>query len=163
MTVYLPEWNSHCTRANCTVLVPYSDELAIHSCTLICLQKQVASLSSAVVLLLVVIAYGNSKMATNHQRFTSSYGGTVAYPAQNFWRDKIFELGKQQYFVWDTTSQSAKWLDMLKIGAMAPWMWSPNSNFRLQLQVSRCFGSSSGSNINKFLFPRSRLIWSIEN
>ena len=29
--------------------------------------------------------------------------------------DKMLTLGKQHYFVWDTASQSTKWLDMLKI------------------------------------------------
>jgi len=30
MTVYLPAWHSHCTRAWFTVLVSCSDELAVH-------------------------------------------------------------------------------------------------------------------------------------
>jgi len=29
-------------------------------------------------------------------------------------------LGKQQYFVWDTASQSTKWLDILKIWEALP-------------------------------------------
>jgi len=34
----------------------------------------------------------------------------------------MFDLGEQQYFVWDTASQSRKWRDTLKIfGGMATW------------------------------------------
>ena len=40
MTVYLPVWHWHCTRARFTVLVSCSDEFAVHSCPLLCLQKQ---------------------------------------------------------------------------------------------------------------------------
>ena len=43
-TVYLPVW--HCTRARFTVLVSYSDEIAVRSCPLLCLQMQVAKLAS---------------------------------------------------------------------------------------------------------------------
>ena len=32
MTVFLPVWNSHCTRVRFTIIVPCSDELAVHSC-----------------------------------------------------------------------------------------------------------------------------------
>jgi len=32
MTVFLPVWNSHCTRVRFTVTVSCSDELAVHSC-----------------------------------------------------------------------------------------------------------------------------------
>jgi len=38
MTVHLPVWHSHCTRARFTVLVSCSAELAVHSCPLLCLQ-----------------------------------------------------------------------------------------------------------------------------
>ena len=45
MTVYLPVWHSHCTRASFTVLVSRRDELlTVHACPLICLQRQVAKL-----------------------------------------------------------------------------------------------------------------------
>jgi len=46
MTVHLPVWHSHCTWVRFTVLVSCSDQLAIHSCPLICLQRQVAKLAS---------------------------------------------------------------------------------------------------------------------
>jgi len=43
MTVYFPVWHSHCTRASLTVLESRHDELlTVHSCPLICLQRQVA-------------------------------------------------------------------------------------------------------------------------
>jgi len=35
MTVYLPEWHSHCTRARFTAVVSCSDDLAVHSCPLL--------------------------------------------------------------------------------------------------------------------------------
>jgi len=40
MTVYLPVWHSHCTRSKFTALVLRSDELAVHSCPLICPQRR---------------------------------------------------------------------------------------------------------------------------
>jgi len=45
MTVYLPVVPSRCTRASFTVVMSFSDELAVHSCPLLCLQRQVAKLS----------------------------------------------------------------------------------------------------------------------
>jgi len=45
MTVCFPVWHSHCTKASFTVLVSRRDELlTVHSCPLICLQRQVAKL-----------------------------------------------------------------------------------------------------------------------
>jgi len=41
MTVYLPVWHSHCTRARFTFLVSWTDKLAVYSCPLLCLQRQV--------------------------------------------------------------------------------------------------------------------------
>jgi len=46
MTVFLPEWNSHCTRVRSTVVVSCSDELAVDSCPLLCLQRWVANVAS---------------------------------------------------------------------------------------------------------------------
>ena len=37
---------------------------------------------------------------------------------KSFWGTKMFDLGEQQYFVWDAASQSTKWLNILKMG---PW------------------------------------------
>jgi len=39
MTLYLPVW--HCSRARFTVLVSCNDEIAVRSCPLLCLQRQV--------------------------------------------------------------------------------------------------------------------------
>jgi len=39
MRVLLPLLNSHCTRVRFTVIVSCSDELAVHSCLLLCLQR----------------------------------------------------------------------------------------------------------------------------
>jgi len=44
MTVYLPVWHSHCTSVRFTVLVSCSDEFAVHSCSLFCLERQVRKL-----------------------------------------------------------------------------------------------------------------------
>jgi len=41
MTVYLPVWHSHCTRARFTVVMSYSGELVVHSCQFLCLQGDV--------------------------------------------------------------------------------------------------------------------------
>ena len=47
ITLYLPVCHSHYTKANFTVLVWCSDELAVHSCLLLHLQTRVAKLVSA--------------------------------------------------------------------------------------------------------------------
>ena len=39
MPVYLPLWHSHCTTASFTVLVSFFNELAVHSCPLLCVSK----------------------------------------------------------------------------------------------------------------------------
>jgi len=46
MTVYLPVRHPHCARGSFTVLVLCSDDLAIRSCPLLCLQRQVGNLTS---------------------------------------------------------------------------------------------------------------------
>jgi len=63
---------THCTRARFTVVVSCSDELAVHSCPLICLQGQVAKLASGLFYCWSLLR--NNNMATNLQRFTSIYG-----------------------------------------------------------------------------------------
>jgi len=45
MTVYLLVWHWHRTRARFIVLVSCNDEIAISSCPLLCLQRQVAKLA----------------------------------------------------------------------------------------------------------------------
>jgi len=44
--VFLPAWNSHCVRVGFTVIVSCSDELAVRSCPLLCLQSRVAKVTS---------------------------------------------------------------------------------------------------------------------
>ena len=40
-----------------------------------------------------------------------------------FWGEECLTLGEHLYFLWDTASQSKKWLDMLKNwGGKAPWL-----------------------------------------
>jgi len=47
----------------------------------------------------------------------------VTWPAQNFGGPKLMTLGDQQYFVWDTASQSRKLRDMQKkLGGMTHWL-----------------------------------------
>jgi len=46
MTVFLRVWNSHCTRVRFTVVVSCGDELAVHSCPLLCLHRRVAKVAS---------------------------------------------------------------------------------------------------------------------
>jgi len=60
MTVYFPVWHPHRISARFTVMVSCSDELAVHSCPLLCLQRQfaeVASGCSTVGLLCVTITW----------------------------------------------------------------------------------------------------------
>jgi len=42
--------------------------------------------------------------------------------------EEFLILGKQQYFVWDTASQSTKWRDILKIGGAWP-LATPTASF----------------------------------
>jgi len=72
MTVFLPVWNSHCTRVRFTVIVSCSDEFAVHSCPLLCLQRRVAKVTSG--LFYCWSSLRNNDMATNLQRFTLYYG-----------------------------------------------------------------------------------------
>jgi len=46
VTVHLPIWHLQWTRARFTDLVWCSDEFAVHSCPLLCLQKQITKLAS---------------------------------------------------------------------------------------------------------------------
>jgi len=45
LAVYLPIWHSYCTKARFTILASCSDEIAVHSCPLFFLQRQVAKLA----------------------------------------------------------------------------------------------------------------------
>jgi len=72
MTVYLPVWHSHCTRSRFRVMVSCSGKLAVHSCTLLYLQRRVAKLASRLFYCRYLLC--NNSMATNLQRFTSCFG-----------------------------------------------------------------------------------------
>jgi len=71
MTIYVPVCHSHCTRARFTVLVSCSGEQAVHSCPLLCLQGQVAKLTSGLFYRWSLLR--NSNMAPNVKAFTLSY------------------------------------------------------------------------------------------
>jgi len=72
-TIFLLVWNSHCTRVRFTVVVSGSDELAVHSCPLLCLQSRVAKVARGLFCCWSLLH--NNDMATNLQRFTLYYGG----------------------------------------------------------------------------------------
>jgi len=65
--LYFSVWHSHCTTDKFTVLVSSSGELAVHSCSLLC----VAKLGSEFFLVLGLLR--NNIIAANLQRFASSY------------------------------------------------------------------------------------------
>ena len=74
MTVYFPVWHSHCTRAKFTFLVSCSDELlTVHSCPLICLQRQIAKLGKELFYYWTLLR-NNNMSTTILQRLTSSCG-----------------------------------------------------------------------------------------
>jgi len=47
MSVYLPVWNSSCTKASFTVLVSCNDEIAVHSCPLLACPHKLRNLRAA--------------------------------------------------------------------------------------------------------------------
>jgi len=69
----------HCTRVRFTVIVSCSDELAVHSCPLLCMHSRVAKVASRLFHCWSLLRYNN--MATNLQRCTLYYGsrGFVAW------------------------------------------------------------------------------------
>jgi len=70
---FLPVWNSHCTWVRFTVAVSCSDELAVHSCPLLCLQRWVANVASGLFYCWFLLR--NNIMAKNQQKFTLYYCG----------------------------------------------------------------------------------------
>ena len=72
MPVYLPVWNSHCTWFRLTIIVSCCDELAVHTCPLLCLQRQVTKVTSG--WFYCWSSLHKNSMATNPQRFTLYYG-----------------------------------------------------------------------------------------
>jgi len=100
MTLYLPIWHSHCTRVRFTVLVPCSDELAVHSYPLLCLQRQVAKLASG--FFCCWSSLRNNNMATYLQRVASCYGNGH-FAACNCWKQTfvaacLFSLNEPSLF-----------------------------------------------------------------
>ena len=69
---FLPVWNSHCTRVRFTDIVSCSDELAVHSGTLLCLQRLVAKAASGLFYCWSLLH--NNNMAKNLQKFTLHHG-----------------------------------------------------------------------------------------
>jgi len=67
MPLYFPAWHSHCTIAKFTFLVSCSGELAVHSCSLLCVAKLGSEFFWCWCLL------RNNITAANLQRFASSY------------------------------------------------------------------------------------------
>jgi len=72
MTVYLPAMYPYCTRARFTALMSCSDELAVHSCPLLCLRRQVAKRASRLFYCWTLLR--NNYMVTNLLVFTWNYG-----------------------------------------------------------------------------------------
>jgi len=71
---FLPVWNSHCTRVRFTDIVSCSDEHAVHSCTLLCLQRLVAKVANGLFYRWSLLRSNN--MATNFQKFTLYHGSS---------------------------------------------------------------------------------------
>jgi len=69
MAVYLPLWHSHRVRGKFTVLVSVVN-LEVHSCPLLCLQRQVAKLSSGLFYCRSLLCDNNT---TTNLMFTSNY------------------------------------------------------------------------------------------
>ena len=72
MTVYFPGWHSHCTRTRFRLLLwRCGNEVAVHICPLIFLQRQVAKFASVP---FYRFSLRNSNMAINLERCGSRYG-----------------------------------------------------------------------------------------
>jgi len=78
MTVFLPVWNSHCAWVSFTVIVSCRDELAVHSCPILCLQRWVAKVANGLFYCWSILR--NNNMATNLQKFTLYYGSRRFVP-----------------------------------------------------------------------------------
>ena len=83
---------SHCTRVRFTVIVSCSDELAVHTCLFLCLQRRIVKVSSW-------LFHGwsllrNNNMATNLQRFTL-YDGSRRFVAWDCWTHTSWQLMQQ--------------------------------------------------------------------
>jgi len=91
MIVCLPVWHSHCTRARFPVLMSCNAELAVHSCPLLCLQRQVTKRESGLFYCWPLLR--NNNMATNPQSLTSSYRSR-SFAACVCWPQRIHLGGK---------------------------------------------------------------------
>ena len=89
MAVYLPVWNSHCTRVRLTVIVSCSDELAVHTCPFLCLQRRVAKVASG--LFCCWSSLRNNNIATNLQRFILYYHSR-RFVAWDCWTHTTWQL-----------------------------------------------------------------------
>ena len=73
MTVYLPVWHWHCTKSRFTVLVSCNDEIAVHSCPLLCEQRVILGNVGTDCSIWFLLRNNNTAII-NLQTFTSSYG-----------------------------------------------------------------------------------------
>jgi len=119
---FLPVWNLHCTKVRFTVAVPCCDELAVHSCLLLCLQRWVAKVASGLFYCWSLLR--NNNMARTLQRFTLYYGSRrfVAWDCwtQTFWQvmqrdsDMLIAVSHvHSYFVKRSTSESIAMLQQV--------------------------------------------------
>jgi len=97
MTAFFPVWNSHCTRVRFTAIVSCSDELAVHSCPLLCLQRWVAKLASGSFYCWSLLPINN--MATNLQKFTS-YSSSRCFVAWDCWTQPSWQVIQRKVTCW---------------------------------------------------------------
>jgi len=97
LTVYLPVSHSHCTSARFIVIVSCSDELAVHSCLLLCLQRRVAKDASGLFYCWSLLR--NNNMATNLQRFTL-YSGGRRFVAWDCWTQTLWQVMQRDSDCW---------------------------------------------------------------
>ena len=152
MTVFLPVRNSHCTGVKFTVTVSCSDEFAVPSCPLLCLQRWVTKVASGLFYCWSLLHKYN--LARNLQRFTLSYGSR-RFVAWDCWTQGLREGGtsceggglrpKIRSGVGDcaetvSTTASASAPSQEGIASWTPtmlplWQFRPYRNF---VQVQRC-------------------------
>ena len=120
---FLPVWDSHCTKVRFAVIVSCSDEFAVHSYPLLCLQRLVAEVASRLFYCWSLLR--NNNMATNLQKFTSYYGSR-RFVACDCWTYTSWQVIQRDsdmlivvshvhlYFVKRSTSESV---------AMFPQVW----------------------------------------
>jgi len=97
MTAFLLVWNSHCTRVRFTAVVSGSDELEVHSCPLVCLQRWVAKAASGLFYSWSLLR--NNTMATNLQRFALYYGGR-RFVAWDCWTQPSWQVMQREVTCW---------------------------------------------------------------